>query len=512
MAYLSLYRKYRPQKFAELAGQAPIATALATAVRLGKTVHAYLFTGPRGTGKTTTARILAKALNCEKGPTPEPCGVCDACKSITEGTALDVLELDAASNRGIDEVRSLREQTRYTPTSLKHKVYILDEAHELTKDAANALLKTLEEPPERTMFILCTTEPHKLLATIRSRCQHYGFRRVRADEVADLLAQIAEKESIRAERDALLLIARLGEGSLRDAIGLLDQLAVDEAPITLARVVDLLGLTEEVTVAQFAETVLAGDWAAAMQQLDALVIAGRDVRYLLEQLTEHFRAALLIKFAPAVAGELPHSPDYLAALRRHAERADQGALRRILKTLAEAEKSFTTWGNPRLAFELTLLEVCQAPTEAAAPAADYAPPRRAAAPAVHEDAPAPTLPAAPRAPAPSDGPTLAYFQENWPALLGDIKERLGATAIAFLRDAEPIAWRGQELTLAFTKQFNRDATDKSDRRSRIEATLTDLVGAPVTLRGIVRAPDAQASDAIAAVLQAFPGSEVVTPK
>jgi len=509
MAYLSLYRKYRPQTFAELAGQAPIATALSTAVRLGKTVHAYLFTGPRGTGKTTTARILAKALNCEQGPTPAPCGVCDACKSITEGTALDVLELDAASNRGIDEVRSLREQTRYTPTSLTHKVYILDEAHELTKDAANALLKTLEEPPQHTLFILCTTEPHKIIPTIRSRCQHYGFRRVRADEIADLLAQIAEKESIRAERDALLLVARLAEGSLRDAIGLLDQLAVDEEPITLARVVDLLGLTEEVTVAQFAETVIAGDWAAAMQQLDALVTAGRDVRYLLEQLTEHFRAALLIKFAPAVAAELPHSPDYLAALRRDAERADPGALRRILHTLAEAEKSFAVWGNPRLAFELTLLDVCQAPAET--PAADYAPPRRAAAPAVHEEVPAPPPPA-PRAPAPSDGPTLAYFQDNWGALLGEIKERLGATAIAFLRDAAPIAWRGQELTLAFTKQFNRDAIDKSDRRSRIEGALTEMVGAPVSLRGVVRAPDAQAGDAIAAVLQAFPGSEVVSPK
>ena len=510
MAYLSFYRKYRPQTFAELVGQPHIATALTNAIRLGKTVHAYLLTGPRGTGKTTTARILAKALDCEAGPTPEPCGTCEPCRAITDGTALDVLELDAASNRGIDEIRKLRDQVRYTPTALRHKVYILDEAHELTRDASNALLKTLEEPPERTVFILCTTEPHKLLPTIRSRCQRYDFRRVRAEESAACLARIAEQEGLTADGDALLLLARLAEGSLRDAIGLLDQLAVEGEPITVARTVERLGLTEEAAVTEFADAVLTGDWSECMQRLDVLVQAGRDVRYLLEQLTEHFREVLLLRLAPDSGQDFPRSPERLDAMRQQSERASIATLRRILRVLAEAERRFITWGNPRLAFELILLELCQPEetmTATARPdtAASYSAPAEPA-PVVVRETPSPLE----RPPVPDGGPTLEYFQEYWRVLLGEIKERLGPTVVAFLREAEPLEWKDGLLTLAFTGEFHRDAVEDEARKPRIEQTLAELVGGEVRVRGLVRQPaDDPVNDAAATVLTVFPGSEVV---
>src|SRR3974390_2865203 len=223
MTYQVIARKWRPQTFADLVGQTHVTESLQNAIKNNRVAHAYIFSGARGVGKTTAARILAKALNCVHGPTPEPCGVCDSCKEIAAGTSLDVIEIDAASNRGIDQIRELREMVRYAPAAARHKVVILDEAHMLTGEASNALLKTLEEPPERVIFVMATTEPENLVDTIRSRSQHFHFRSLTFNEITDRLKYIAEKENLKIEDGALSVIARMAEGSMRDALSLLEQ-------------------------------------------------------------------------------------------------------------------------------------------------------------------------------------------------------------------------------------------------------------------------------------------------
>ena len=225
MAYVALYRKWRPKTFSDLVGQEHVSRTLSQAIETGRVGHAYLFSGPRGTGKTSTAKILAKALNCEQGPTTEPCNECESCRRVNDGTSMDVFEIDAASNRGIDEIRDLRETVKFAPANGKYKVYIIDEVHMLTSEAFNALLKTLEEPPERVVFILATTEVHKVPATIQSRCQRYDFKRIAVREIAERLRYVAENSEIKAEDAALALIARESAGGMRDALSTLDQCA-----------------------------------------------------------------------------------------------------------------------------------------------------------------------------------------------------------------------------------------------------------------------------------------------
>src|SRR5574337_1344596 len=246
MSYQVIARKWRPQSFGEVVGQSHVTETLANAIRMNRVAHAYIFSGARGVGKTTTARILAKALNCAKGPTPEPCNLCDSCREIAAGTSLDVIEIDAASNRGIDQIRELREMVRYAPASSRYKVVILDEAHMLTDEASNALLKTLEEPPEKVIFVMATTQPEDLVETIRSRSQHFHFRALAFNEIVGALEGIAQKEGLRVDSGALAVMARAAEGSLRDALSLLEQArAYCGANITDAQVRDLLGVVPE---------------------------------------------------------------------------------------------------------------------------------------------------------------------------------------------------------------------------------------------------------------------------
>lgn len=242
MEHIALYRAWRPQSFQDMVGQQHIIRTLQNAIRENRLSHAYLFSGPRGTGKTTAAKLLAKAVNCEKGPAPEPCNECDACRRITAGAVMDVLEIDAASNRGVDEIRDLREKVKYAPTEVRQKVYIIDEVHMLTTEAFNALLKTLEEPPPHVMFILATTEPHRLPATVISRCQRFDFRRVSLDEQTQRLRVICEQEGIAAEEEAIEYIARLSDGGMRDALSILDQISsFSDGRVSYQQVLDMTG-------------------------------------------------------------------------------------------------------------------------------------------------------------------------------------------------------------------------------------------------------------------------------
>ncbi len=294
MAYLSLYRRLRPLNFAQITGQDHVTRTLSHALSRGQLAHAYLFCGPRGTGKTTTAKILARAVNCHRYPIPEPCGECSPCRNIAAGVSLDVIEMDAASNRGIDEIRELRERTRYASGESRYKVYIIDEAHMLTNEACNAFLKTLEEPPPGVIFILATTDPSRLPTTVVSRCQRFDFHLLTVEQIGERIQQVALNEGWDIEKEALHLVARLAEGSLRDALGLLEQCsAYGEERISAEHVRSITGVTRVETIGSLVEALAAGNLDAGMQTLQEIIYSGRDLTLLLRDLTFFFSRLLL---------------------------------------------------------------------------------------------------------------------------------------------------------------------------------------------------------------------------
>ena len=298
MAYVALYRKWRPQGFDALVGQEAVRTALTNALETGRIAHAYLFAGPRGTGKTSTAKILAKAVNCEHGPTPNPCNECQNCVRINDGTSMDVFEIDAASNRGIDEIRDLREKVAFAPVSGRYKVYIIDEVHMLTTEAFNALLKTLEEPPPHVIFILATTEPHKIPATIHSRCQRFDFRRVTDADIVKRLREVADGSGIAADDDALQLIAVQADGGMRDALSLLDQCGVMAERVTAETVRSVLGIVGREALRELVKAIGEGQVPKALELLETLLAGGKDVKQIITELAEYLRAVLLYKASP----------------------------------------------------------------------------------------------------------------------------------------------------------------------------------------------------------------------
>lgn len=298
MAYVALYRKWRPQGFDSLVGQEAVRTALTNALETGRIAHAYLFAGPRGTGKTSTAKILAKAVNCEHGPTPNPCNKCQNCVRINDGTSMDVFEIDAASNRGIDEIRDLREKVAFAPVNGRYKVYIIDEVHMLTTEAFNALLKTLEEPPPHVIFILATTEPHKIPATIHSRCQRFDFKRVTDSDIVKRLREVADGSGIAADDDALQLIAVQADGGMRDALSLLDQCGVMAERVSAETVRSVLGIVGREALRELVKAVGEGNVPESLELLEALLAGGKDVKQIITELAEYLRAVLLYKASP----------------------------------------------------------------------------------------------------------------------------------------------------------------------------------------------------------------------
>ena len=357
MAYVALYRRWRPQDFDTLVGQHAVKTALSNALASGRIAHAYLFTGPRGTGKTSTARILAKALNCDKGPTAHPCGECLNCERITAGASMDVIEIDAASNRGIDEIKSLRDQTAYSPVNGRYKVFIIDEVHMLSTEAFNALLKTLEEPPAHVLFILATTDPHKIPATIHSRCQRFDFRRVTVEEITDHLVMVAEKSGIEVEREALRLIAIQSEGGMRDALSLLDQCGVMAQQITAATVREVLGIVGRETLRQLVGAIGKQDLSATLAKLNFLLEQGKDVRQVLTELAEYFRALLLYKAAPSY--QEVYLTDTDEALSENAPLFSNDRLLAAEERLHAGLSELRWTVRPRITAELCLFDLCR---------------------------------------------------------------------------------------------------------------------------------------------------------
>lgn len=357
MSYLVIARKWRPQSFEDLVGQETIAKLLINSIRHEKVAHAYIFSGPRGVGKTSTARILAKALNCEKGPTITPCDSCPSCTSIAGGTSIDILEIDGASNRGIDEIRELREQVKYAPSEGRYKVYIIDEAHMLTPEAFNALLKTLEEPPPYVVFVLATTSPHKIPLTVQSRCQHLPFRKIPAQKIKERLKTISSAEGINISQSALDILARAGDGSMRDSLTILDQIATSLTEINESDIKDLLGVADLTALMNITEAVIKGNREKIIELISELVDRGADLRAFTKDLTKFLRDLLILTLIDKPDEILDMSKEEISSLKKRFSDTSPETLILMLGEMIKADSNVKTAFYPRVGLEMALLKL-----------------------------------------------------------------------------------------------------------------------------------------------------------
>ncbi len=454
----ALYRRYRPETFAELIGQSHVTDPLRAALRSDRVNHAYLFSGPRGCGKTTSARILARCLNCAEGPTDTPCGVCPSCVELSRagGGSLDVVEIDAASHGGVDDARDLRERAVFAPARDRYKIFIIDEAHMVTSGGFNALLKIVEEPPEHIKFIFATTEPEKVIGTIRSRTHHYPFRLVPPAQLLDYVAELSSSEGVTIAPGVLPLVVRAGGGSVRDTLSLLDQLIAgsDDDTVTYERAVALLGYTHGSLLDEVVSAIAAHDANAAFHAIDRVIQTGQDPRRFVDDLLERLRDLIVVQATAGDAGDVLRGipADDLARMQEHAALFAPADLSKAADVVNRALTEMTGATSPRLHLELMMARVLVTAAPDGAPAQRVAPRPVAAA------APAPAAPAAvpapaPEAPAEPSGPlTLDRLKAAWPAVLERIQsEKMSAWTVVYL--AEPVELEdGNVLTLAFTSE------------------------------------------------------------
>jgi len=486
----ALYLKYRPQTFDEVVGQEPITRTLRNALRQGRLRHAYLFTGPRGTGKTTTARLLAKAVNCLAPEEERPCNKCSLCIAINEGRLLDLIEIDAASNRGIDEIRDIREKVGFRPNEGRYKVYVLDEAHMLTEPAFNALLKTLEEPPPHVIFCLVTTDPHKIPATITSRCQRFDFRRVSVEAIVSRLSYIAEQEGVTVEPAALELIARQSTGAMRDAISLLDQMTGYGDEITLEQVQMVLGTVSGEAANELMAHLAEGNIAAGLDLINRTVGDGADPRQFAREIVESLRGLLLIQQG-AGARLLHATAEQAAVLEDLASKMPTGRLLRAIRLFNEAATDLRRGLQtiPQLSLELALvqsiIESSRPEPQAAEPSPARSQPRPTPPPPAEArpaaTTPTPVKPSPP--PPPSNGsPTLERVQAQWASYIDALNARNKVTAAVFRSGCRPVEVVDDQVIVTVPSAILRDKVDQPRRKAEAQEVLAQVLGTACRLK------------------------------
>ncbi|MBI5399919.1 DNA polymerase III subunit gamma/tau [Candidatus Saganbacteria bacterium] len=497
MSYLSLYRKWRSQDFDGLVGQPAIVQTLKNAIKNNRLAHAYLFSGPRGTGKTSTARILAKALNCAEGLTDKPCGVCENCKKIRDGHSVNVNEIDAASNRGIDEIRELRERVRYVPIEGRYKVYIIDEVHMLTSEAFNALLKTLEEPPAHTIFILATTELQKVPATISSRCQRLDFTRIKLAEIEEHLKKIAAAEGFTIDAKAINLIARVGEGAMRDSISLLDQVvSFAGKEVSYDKVITLLGTADEDLLSAFGEAIAAGEVAQLMGLVASGLAEGRSIQQVTRDLVGHFRNLLHIKVGSGEILEL--TSDHQAKLQKQAPLFPFERLTQIIKTLSRAELDMKWHPYARLVLEVALLELIgDCPMELKLVSKFE---EQTSGQEFKKTTEQQTLP-------PLQDGKLAKVKTHWSAILESVKKK-SVFGYVSLHEGEPVEINDQgKLVITFRRgyAFHKERLEESKNRTSVEESLREVMGNVLPIECIISEEKKESGLSAAKVAEFFEG-------
>ena len=503
------YRKWRPQTLAEVVGQEHVTQTLLNALSSGRVSHAYLFSGPRGTGKTSTGRIVAKAMNCLTNGKGEPCNSCPMCQAITEGRALDVIEIDAASNTGVEDIRSLREKVNYAPNQARYKVYIIDEVHMLSNSASNALLKTLEEPPPHAIFILATTEAHKILPTILSRCQHFDFRRISQADVISKLAHICDAEDIHIEPEGLRLIAKATTGSLRDAENMLEQLTTYYgSEIGLSQIQTILGITGDWRARELVKHIINNDTSAGMTTINSVNTDGLDLRQFNREVVEYLRGLLLIKTGSKEA--LDFTAEDIAELNDLAAKASLPQILKAVKLFGQLELGLDNYST--LPLELALVEYIlpaeekkESPTrpterELPQPTKAAAPPPMAPAPTKEPSSKAPPPKPEPK-PKPEPEPVpevtattppepsseLEQLKVNWRQIVEQAPEDTKKTpAIAILRSAgvKPVAIEGDTVVLAFRYPLHKENMEKLENQRVVEKIISHSLGHPCHVRCI----------------------------
>ncbi len=507
----ALYRKWRPQKWDEVVGQQHIIQTLRNAIVGDRVAHAYLFAGPRGTGKTTAARLLAKAVNClDPDPANRRCNQCDYCKAVNESRFLDLIEIDAASQTGVEDVRDLRDKINFTPNQGKYKIYIIDEVHMFSNSAFNALLKTLEEPPPHAIFILATTEIHKIPPTVLSRCQRHEFRRVPVDDIVKQLQSIVKNEKLTAEPEALTLIARQSAGGMRDAISLLDQLASTGQTITLDLAQAVLGTATSQTVLRLVSAVLDREPAAGMDAIHAALDSGTDPRVLARQVVDYLRALLLIQMGNAAQVDL--SAEVRAQAEKHAQAFSAPDILRMVKAFNAAAADQRGGWQPSLPLELALAEVIE--IEVAAPSVaskEKKPSTAGAPPALTETKSAKLAKEEPPAAA-EPGVTLAQVAKAWKQICAAVKAE-NPSLNALLNSAKVLDVKNGTLVLGFASDILRDKVDTPEQTKITQKAITEVLGAEVSVKCVVsnakqsNRSDIKADGMVAAALKH--GGEIV---
>lgn len=505
MSYQALYRVWRPQRFADVVGQEHISQTLQNALTTGRLSHAYLFNGPRGTGKTSAAKIFAKAVNCLAGPGPEPCNECTACKSVTAGALMDVIEIDAASNRGVDEIRDLRDKVKYAPTEVRFKVYIIDEVHMLTTEAFNALLKTLEEPPEHILFILATTEPQKLPLTILSRCQRFSFRRIPLESIVGRLREVCESQAIQVEDGALAAIARIADGGMRDALSILDQcLSLCQDKLEEKNVYRVTGTISRESIGVLLSASLEQDVVKALGCLDQSIADGFDPEKMMEDLICGCRDLLMIKKAPSMVEQ---GTDLATSFYSLAKTASSQKLLELLDVLISYQGQMKWTPYPRILLEVVLIRICTPPDEdkgAALPVGENVSALEKRVAALEqlirrrhkseeeiavgvstEQEPVQKKAKALGGSLSTDWDTnpdqVTKIKGHWAEILQRVKDEK-ITVHAWLVDGEVVGATESAVMVAFKSKIHRDTTEREANRTIIENVIEQVLGAAIKLK------------------------------